>query len=305
MSDNGIRVNKQIKRDPGAVFMTTISYISISIFAVVCLLPFILMLSSSFSSEKSVIINGYGLWPKEFSTTAYKIIFENPESILGGYIVTILLTTIGTTLGLWLISMAGYALQRQDFIIRNKITFYIYFTTLFTGGLVPYYLLITKYLGLKDNYLAILLPGLMSPWLIILMRNFMKSIPHSITESAKIDGANDFQIYAMLILPLAKPALATIGLFLALQYWNEWYNAMLFLSANVEHRPLQLYLYNVVTQAESIKNSAANSNIPPQDMPNETIKMAVGIVATGPVIIFYPFVQKYFIQGITIGAVKG
>ncbi|WP_105616642.1 carbohydrate ABC transporter permease [Vallitalea okinawensis] len=293
------------KKDSGKVIMTAVSYVFITFFTLACLLPFILMLSSSLTSEKSVIINGFNLWPKEFSTLAYKIIFENPKDILGGYIVTILLTTIGTALGLWIISMTGYALQRKDFAWRNKITYFFYFTTLFSGGLVPYYLLMTKYLGLKDNYLAILLPGLMSPWLIILMRNFMKSIPHSITESAKIDGANDFQIYTKLIMPLAKPALATIGLFLALQYWNEWYNAMLFLSPNVEHRPLQLYLYNVVTQAESIKNSAANSNVPPQDMPNETIKMAVGIIATGPVIIFYPFVQKYFIQGITIGAVKG
>lgn len=293
------------KKDSGKVIMTVVSYVFITFFTLACLLPFILMLSSSLTSEKSVIINGFNLWPKEFSSLAYKIIFENPKDILGGYIVTILLTTTGTALGLWIISMTGYALQRKDFAWRNKITYFFYFTTLFSGGLVPYYLLMTKYLGLKDNYLAILLPGLMSPWLIILMRNFMKSIPHSITESAKIDGANDFQIYTKLIMPLAKPALATIGLFLALQYWNEWYNAMLFLSPNVEHRPLQLYLYNVVTQAESIKNSAANSNVPPQDMPNETIKMAVGIIATGPVIIFYPFVQKYFIQGITIGAVKG
>lgn len=298
-------ISNQIKKDPRTKLMAIISYIFVTIFTVTCLLPFILMISSSFTSEKSVVTQGFNLWPREFSTIAYKVIFENPNKIIGGYVVTILLTAVGTSIGLFLISMAGYALQRQDFIWRNKITFFIYFTTLFSGGLVPYYLLMTKYLGLKDSYLSILLPGLMSPWLIILMRNFMKSIPHSITESAKIDGANDFQIYTRLILPLVKPALATIGLFLALQYWNEWYNAMLFLSPNIEHRPLQLYLYNVVTQAESIKNSAANSNIPPQSMPNETIKMAVGVIATGPVIIFYPFVQKYFIKGITIGAVKG
>ena len=145
----------------------------------------------------------------------------------------------------------------------------------------------------------------MSPWLIILMKSFAKSIPHAITESAKIDGAGDFTIFLQLVLPLSKPALATIGLFIALTYWNDWYNAMLFLSPNVKYRPLQLFLYNAVTAAEFIRNSAAGANIPPQDVPAETMKMATAVIATGPVVIFYPFVQKYFIRGITIGAVKG
>ena len=201
--------------------------------------------------------------------------------------------------------MTGYALQRPDFQFRNGIAFYIYFTTLFSGGLVPFYILITKHLHLRDNYLAVLLPSLMGPWVIILMKNFMKSIPHSITESAKIDGAGDFSIFLHLILPLSKPALATIGLFQALWYWNDWYYAMLFLSPNVKYRPLQLFLYNTITLADFIRNSAASSNIPPQDIPLETMKMATAVLATGPVILFYPFVQKYFIKGITVGAVKG
>ena len=150
-----------------------------------------------------------------------------------------------------------------------------------------------------------LLPALISPWLIILMKNFTKSVPHSITESAKIDGAGDFMIFMKIILPMLTPALATVGLFLALGYWNEWYNAMLFLSPNIKYRPLQLFLYNIVTKADFIKNSAAMSNVPPQDVPLETMKMATAVVATGPIIMVYPFVQKYFIQGITVGAVKG
>jgi putative aldouronate transport system permease protein len=176
---------------------------------------------------------------------------------------------------------------------------------LFSGGLVPFYLLIVKVLGLKNNYLAVFLPGLMSPWLIILMKNFTKSIPFAITESAKIDGANDFRIFLNIILPMSKPALATVGLFLALSYWNEWYNSMLFLEANVKYRPLQLFLYNVVNKAEYIRNSAASSNIPPIDVPQESMKMATAIVAIGPIMLVYPFIQKYFIKGITIGAVKG
>jgi putative aldouronate transport system permease protein len=249
--------------------------------------------------------NGFSLWPKEFSTFAYEIVFKNPRLVIGSYMVTLMITVVGTAVGLFIVAMTGYALQRQDFLYRNKISFYIYFTTLFSGGLVPFYLLITQYLHLKDNYLAVLLPGLLSPFLIIMMKAFVKSIPHEITESAKMDGAGDFTIFLRIILPMTTPALATIGLFIALGYWNEWYNSMLFLSPNMEYRPLQLFLYNVITSADFIRNSAASSNVTPQDIPLESMKMATAIVATGPVILFYPFVQKYFIQGITVGAVKG
>ncbi|MDU2243603.1 MAG: carbohydrate ABC transporter permease, partial [Paenibacillus sp.] len=248
---------------------------------------------------------GFNFWPREFSTFSYKIVFENPDLIIGSYLVTIGITVCGTALGLFLVAMTGYALQRPDFAYRNRISFFIYFTTLFTGGLVPFYLLVTQYLSLKDNYLAVLLPGLLSPFLIIMMKSFVRSIPHAITESAKIDGAGDFTIFIRLILPMTTPALATIGLFIALGYWNEWYNSMLFLSPDMKYRPLQLFLYNVITSADFIRNSAAASNVELRDVPLESMKMATAIVATGPVILFYPFVQRYFIKGITVGAVKG
>jgi len=296
--------NKKILDTSGRIIVT-FGYIFISLIAIISIAPFIMMIASSLSSENAIMKYGYTLWPRELSTFAYRIVFDNPNLIIGSYIVTILLTVIGTTVGLFLITMTGYALQRPDFEYRNKISFYIYFTTLFTGGLIPFYLLITQYLQLKDSYLAVLLPGIMTPWLIILMKNFLKSIPHAVTESAKIDGANDFIIFIKIIIPMAKPALATVGLFLALGYWNEWYHSMLFLSPNVIYRPLQLFLYNVVNQADFIRNSAAASNVPPKDVPLETMKMATAVIAIGPVMLFYPFVQKYFIQGITVGAVKG
>ena len=291
--------------DVSTIMVRIIGYGFIGVFALSCLLPFILIISSSFSSEKAIMDHGFSLWPKEFSTFAYEIVFQNPRLVIGSYIVTLGITIVGTAVGLFIVAMTGYALQRQDFLYRNKISFYIYFTTLFSGGLVPFYLLITQFLHLKDNYLAVLLPGLLSPFLIIMMKSFTKSIPHEITESAKIDGAGDFTIFLRIILPMSTPALATIGLFIALGYWNEWYNSMLFLSPNMEYRPLQLFLYNVITSADFIRNSAASSNVPPQDVPLESMKMATAVVATGPVILFYPFVQKYFITGITVGAVKG
>ncbi len=270
-----------------------------------CILPFVLIISSSFTAEKSITLHGFSLIPREFSLSAYDLIFKNPKMVLGSYLVTIGLTVTGTTVGLFIIAMTGYALQRPDFPLRNHISFYIYFTTLFSGGLIPFYMVVTRTLKLKDSYFAVLLPLMMSPWLIILMKNFLKSIPHSITESATIDGAGDFYIFLRIILPTATPALATVGLFLALNYWNEWYNSMLFLSSKVTYRPLQLFLYNTVNEAKYIRDSAAASNIPAVDIPLESMKMATAVVATGPIIFVYPFVQKYFIQGITVGAVKG
>lgn len=286
-------------------FVRVFAVLFTSVFSALCVFPFLLIISASFTSEAYITLRGFPMIPRDFSVNGYALIFRSPGQVVGSYAVTALLTIVGTGIGLVLIAMTGYALQRPDFELRNKISFYIYFTTLFSGGLIPFYLLITQYLGLKDNYLAVLLPSLMSPWLIILMKNFLKSVPHSITESAKIDGAGDFIIFIRIILPMAKPALATVGLFLALSYWNEWYNSMLFLSSKVKYRPLQLFLYNTINQAGYLKDSVASLNIPAQDIPLESMKMATAVIATGPIIFAYPFVQKYFIKGITVGAVKG
>jgi len=225
--------------------------------------------------------------------------------LVGAYVLTILLTLTGTLIGLFVISMTGYALQRRDFPFRNGISFYIYFTSLFTAGLVPFYYIMIKVYGLKDSYLAILFPLLMNPWLIMLMKNYVKAIPHEITESGRIDGAGDFSVFIHLILPSMTPALATIGLFLALGYWNEWYYSSLFLSSSVKYRPLQYQLYNIINKTAALKNSVAGNNVVIPNLPSETLKMATATLATGPIILLYPFVQKYFVAGLTVGAVKG
>lgn len=297
--------SRAIRLDASTAFLRAVSYVVVGVFCVTCVIPFLALVSASFSSESSILLGGYSLWPREYSTFGYRLLFLNPDILIGSYIVTILMTVIGTAVGLFLVAMTGYALQRPDFRYRNGISFYIYFTTLFYGGLVPFYLLMVKYLGLKDNYLAVLLPTLMTPWVIILMKSFTKSVPHSITESAKIDGAGDFRIFLSLILPMVKPALATVGFFTALNYWNEWYNALLFLSPNMKYRPLQLLLYTIITSYQFIRNSAVASNVPPQDVPMETMKMATAVVANGPILILFPFIQRYFIRGIVVGAVKG
>ncbi len=299
------QISRSIRSGASERLVRLVGYVFIGAFALACVLPFVLVLGTSLTTERSIQSSGFNFWPKDFTLFAYRIVFENPNLVIGAYIVTILLTAAGTVIGLFLVAMTGYALQRPDFPYRNRISFLIYFTTLFSGGLVPFYLLMTQYLVLKNNYLSVLLPGLLTPFLIIMMKAFVQSIPHAITESAKIDGAGDFMIFRKLILPMTTPALATIGLFIALGYWNEWYNAMLFLTSDVEYRPLQLFLYNVITRADFIRNSSAASNVPLRDMPLESMKMATAIVATGPVILFYPFVQRYFIKGLTVGAVKG
>ncbi len=294
----------KIKEDKSAYIVKLIAYSFVSVFALFCLIPFILMISGSFSTETMINKQGFSLWPRGFTTAAYDLLFKFPKFLIGSYIVTIIMTTCGTAVGLFLVSMTGYALQRKDFVYRNKISFFIYFTTLFYAGLAPTYLWMTQYLRLKNNYLAVFLPLLMSPWLIILMKNFAKSVPYEITESGKIDGAGDFKIFISLIFPSLKPALATIALFLALAYWNEWYNSMLYLP-NVEYKPLQYYLYKIVNEAAALKGSLAGANVVVGTLPTQTLKMATAMLATGPIILLYPFVQKYFISGITVGSVKG
>ena len=297
--------SKKVKLEPADKAIRGFTYIFVTLFAAGCLFPFLLILMSSFSSESAIRRTGFTIWPKEFSLYAYELLFRSPDQLLGAYIVTIVLTVIGTAIGLFIISMTGYALQRKDFPFANGIMFFIYFTSLFSAGLVPFYMMITQTYKLKDSYLAILLPLLMTPWLIILMKNFIKAVPYEITESGKIDGAGDFSIFLKLILPSMTPALATIGLFLAISYWNEWYYSSLFLTSQVEYRPLQYQLYRIINQVQALKNSVAGSYVVVSNLPSETLKMATAVVATGPVILIYPFVQKYFVAGLTVGAVKG
>ena len=214
------------------------------------------------------------------------------------------LIILGTSIGLFICAMTGYALQRKDFPFRNGISFFVYFTSLFQAGLAPYYLLMTQTYHLNNSYFAVLLPLMVSSWLIILMKNFAKSIPHELTESGKIDGAGDFKIFTSIILPMLKPGLATVGLFLALGYWNEWYQSSLFLQ-NKTVLPLQYSLYKIINEAQSLKNSVASQYVTVDSLPSESLKMATAMMATGPIIFLYPFVQRYFIGGITVGAVKG
>ncbi|KZE71698.1 sugar ABC transporter permease [Paenibacillus elgii] len=294
----------KIRTEASTVVFNGIGYTVITVLATVCLLPFLLIISGSLSSEMDIITDGFKLIPTTLSWEAYQAVFSNPMQMVKAYQVTAGLTIVGAALGLFLTSMAGYVLSRKEFAYRNSVSFLIYFTTLFSGGLIPWYIVVVNVLGLKDSYLAMLLPPMLSAWNIILMKNFMKSIPDSITESAKIDGAGDFTIYWKLILPLSTPGLATIGLFLALAYWNDWFLANIFITSEDKY-PLQFLLYKILASAAVLKTSVAGNLSADFKPPAETLKMAAAVVVTGPIVFLYPFVQRYFVKGLTIGAVKG
>ena len=295
---------KQKNGHGDTICFKAIGYPLICLFALVCIIPFFLIIASSFTSESYIIKNGYVLWPKEFSTSAYELIFKNPAKILRAYGVTAFVTIIGTALSVFVNAMTGYVLQRKDFRWRNIFSFYFFFTTLFSGGLVPWYILCVKTLHLKNTIGALIIPTIVSVWNIILVKGFMGGIPGEITESAKIDGAGDFRIFVKLILPLSKPVVATIGLFTALAYWNDWYMCMLFIDKK-ELFDLQYLLYQLMGSIKALREIASQSTISVSSMPIESTKMALTIVATGPIILVYPFVQKYFVKGLTLGSVKG
>ncbi len=310
MSALEMSVDKSFAKTSGVkqmdrMLFSVIGYFALTVMALLCLLPFLLVVSSSMTNEEKIILDGYQFLPFDFSIEAYKILFKYPDQIVNAYLVTLGVTAVGTLLGLFLTSMTAYALSRKDFKWRNKFSFFFFFTTLFNGGLVPWYLLIVNYLHMKDTPLALVLPMLLNVFYIIVMKSFLSSIPEAIVESAKIDGAGDFRIYAQLILPLSKPALATIGLFLALAYWNDWYNALLFVS-DEKLMPLQYYLYKMLGNMDGMRKAMMGAGaVVTTALPTEGLKMAMTVVATGPILLAYPLVQRYFVRGLTIGAVKG
>lgn len=288
----------------GRKIFVAIAGAAVTLVALLCIFPFWMVVIGSLTPENEIYVRGYSLWPQTFSTEAYKLAFEDPGKILRSYLVTVGITGAGTAVSLFIVSMCGYVLQRPDFKSRNFFTMFVFFTVLFNGGLVPWYILMTNYLHLKDNYLALILPMMVNVFYLIIMKNFMRSIPGALIESAKIDGAGEFYIFLRIVLPLAKPALASIGMFIALNYWNDWRNGMLFMQ-NETMYPLQYYLYRLLSSLDFLKSAASTIDLGDQVFPSESFKLAMTVVATGPIILLYPFVQKYFVKGITIGAVKG
>ena len=294
----------KIKMSPSTKLFYVICYVVVTIVALTCLLPFIMLISGSFSSEQAIRFQGYGLLPREFSTAAYELIFKTPMTVIRAYGVSIFITVVGTAFGLLFTTMTAYVIARQDFKYRNQLSFFFYFTTLLNGGMVCTYIFYIQYLHLKDNLLALILPSMFNVFYLLIMRTFVAAIPTALIESAKIDGAGEYKIFFRIILPLLKSGLATIGLFLALGYWNDWYNAMLYMNDEKRY-PLQYMLYSLMQKTQAMAAIASQANIQMIDMPSNSLKLAMAVVATGPIVLVYPFVQKYFVKGVTVGSVKG
>lgn len=272
--------------------------------ALVCVLPFYLIIIGSFTAESEIMRKGYSLIMQDFSLEGYKLCLKNPVSIATAYGNTIFVTVAGTAVSLFITTMTGYVLQRKDFPYRNQLSFFFFFTMLFNGGLVPTYILCVRYLGFKNQMYALIIPLVFSVWNMIIAKTFMSTIPDAITESAKIDGANDFLIYIRLILPLSVPLMATLGLFSALAYWNDWYHAMLYIDKE-NLFTLQYYLQRMLGSVDALRRVAEKSGLSIPQLPMESMKMAMTVIVTGPIILLYPFLQRYFIKGLTVGAVKG
>lgn len=283
-----------------------LAYPSIALIATLCLIPFLIIISSSLTAESHIIRYGYTIIPHYPTFAAYTTLFTNLEDVLNAYGVTIAVTVIGTTIGLFLMTMTAFVLQNRRFTWRYPFSFFFYFTTLFQGGLVPWYILCVKYLKFKEMPLvALIVPFLFNVFFMIILKTFIRTtVPEAIVESALIDGAGYFLIFTQLILPLVKPALATIGLFLALNYWNDFFMSMIFIK-DEKYYMLQYYLYRMINMREAFNRITVITNIPVSELPKESMKMAMTVLVTGPILLLYPFVQKYFVKGLTIGSVKG
>ena len=280
------------------------------IFCALCLLPFLLVISVSLSSERDIVFHGYGLIPLSIDFAAYRYVMANASQIIQSYKVSLFVSFFGTAMSVSIMALCAYPLARRTFRYRRIIMFYVFFTMLFSGGLVPTYILVAKYLGMQDTIWALFMPTLVNAWTIIVMRAFFQKLPEELFESAKLDGASEFLIFRSLVLPLSVPIIATMSLFGLLARWNEWFPALLYIDSP-ELYPIQYLLQRIMRDVEMIRDllEQGMANVPLDDLtesvPMEPARMAICIVAAGPMILIFPFFQKYFVKGITVGSLKG
>lgn len=277
-------------------------------FAALCFLivfPFWLLVSASLSNSGVLAVKGYQVWPSPVDFSSYAYVFKNPDRILRAYGVTASFSVICMVMSVMLMSMVAYTLSRENLRGRGAINFYLYFTMLFNGGLVPTYIIVAKILHLNNTLWVYILPNLINPWYVFMIRTFFRGIPGEIVESATIDGASEYRIFAQMILPLSKPVLATVSLFVFLNSWNDWNTALIYIT-NEKLYSLQYLLQSIMENINQLKqNQMAASMSNMKDIPAETVRMAMAIVAAGPALLVFPFFQKYFVKGLTVGSVKG
>jgi len=287
-------------------FKNSVIHLILFAFSLLCIIPIVVVASIAFSSESSLNDVGYTLVPSDPSITAFRYILKNSNQILRAYGVSLANTSLGTISSLFVISLLAFPLSRRDYRLRKPLAFFVFFTLLFNGGLVPWYILISKYLHLKDTIFVLFVPYLVIPWFVLLLRTFFSQIPMSIFESAKIDGASEFAIYSRILMPLSKPALATVGLFITLNYWNDWWLPLLYID-NEALIPLPALLSRMMMNITYLTTQMTNSfiQIDISNIPKESARMAMALLAAGPMLFVFPFFQKYFVRGLTAGSLKG
>lgn len=270
-----------------------------------CLLPFLLLIVSSFTDEATLIRDGYSFFPQKLSLNAYRYLLVDSTAIVRGYLISITVTAIGTIANLLITVMFAYPLSRRDLTMRNFFAFFLFFTMLFNGGLVPTYMMWTQTFHIKNTLFALLIPGLlMSAFNVIMMRTYINSnIPDAVIEAARIDGAGEFRLLLQIVLPMSLPIVATLALLAGLAYWNDWLNGLYYITDD-RLFSIQVILNRMLTKTEMLKQ-AATTGVSMGPMPEVGIKMAVAVLGALPVLIVYPFFQRYFVKGIAIGAVKG
>ncbi len=275
----------QSKKEKAADKVLTLLFILLALF---CVVPILYILSASLSDEIQLTKEGYSLLPRGFSLEAYKYILESPKPIINAYGVTILVTLGGTAVSLLVTTMLAYVIARKDFKVGRVFAFMIFFSMLFNGGLVPTYIMLTKYYHLKDTIWALIFPYIIMPWHVFLMKGFLADIPTSLIEAAKIDGAGEVKTFFKIIVPISKPALATVGLFIAFTYWNDWYQSMLYIDSP-DINSLQFYLYRIMNNIQYLSTSmqAGNISIDIASLPSETARMALCILAAGPMLVVF------------------
>lgn len=277
------------------------------IFAFLCVFPFIFVVIISLTDEKTLATDGYSIFPAQWSLEAYRYVFQSGDMLLRSYGVTIFVTLVGTIISLIMISLYAYAISRNSFRYRRFFSVFAIVTMLFNGGMIPTYMVVSQLMGLKNTVWALILPLAMNAFYIMILRTFYTtSVPEPVIESARIDGGGDFYIFLRIVLPLSLPGLATIGLFSTLGYWNDWFNALLYIDVpNLV--PLQSMLMRIESSIAFIQQNSQNSSLSLtalQSIPQDTSRMAMVVLATLPIIFAYPFFQRYFVQGLTVGAVK-
>ena len=290
-----------IQRTRGERIFNVFNVTVLGVVALMALYPFVYTISMSLSSAAEAMRSGLHLYPRDISLTSFEMVLANPD-IVSGFANSVLRTVSGTALTLFFTCLTAYPLARKELPYRGPLLFLILFTMIFSGGIVPNYLLI-KNIGLIDSIWALILPHMLTAFNVIVMKNFFQSIPESLAESAKIDGASEINILARIYVPLSKPVLATIGLWTAVSHWNQWFDAMLYITSD-ENQVLQTFLQRIVIESsvEMIEQGLVDPNV--TQFTPETIKAATVVVTVLPMLLIYPFVQKYFVKGIMLGGVK-